>query len=61
MEARGAAVVVADNEVDGPRLAREVASLIGSAERMEAMAIAARAVARPDAAENIAREILALV
>jgi UDP-N-acetylglucosamine--N-acetylmuramyl-(pentapeptide) pyrophosphoryl-undecaprenol N-acetylglucosamine transferase len=61
MEAAGAAVVVSDDEVDGPRLAREVAALIGSPERMRAMAAAARSVARPDAAQRIAREMLALV
>ncbi len=61
MEAQGAAVVVSDHEVDGPRLAREVAALIGSPERMSAMAAAARATARPDAAQDIARELLALV
>ena len=60
MEAEGAAVVVPDGELDGARLAREVEALLGTPERMRAMARAARAVARPDAAERIAREILAL-
>jgi len=53
--------VVPDDEVDGARLAHEVAALIGSPQRMRAMAAAARAVARPDAAQRIAREMLALV
>ena len=61
MEAQGAAIVVPDHEVDGPRLAREVAALIRSPDRMSAMAAAARGAARPDAAQRIAREILALV
>ncbi|MDQ3645043.1 MAG: UDP-N-acetylglucosamine--N-acetylmuramyl-(pentapeptide) pyrophosphoryl-undecaprenol N-acetylglucosamine transferase [Actinomycetota bacterium] len=61
MEAQGAAVVVPDRELDGPRLAREVAALMGSPERMGSMAAAARAAAHPDAAERIARETLALV
>ncbi|MDQ3435197.1 MAG: undecaprenyldiphospho-muramoylpentapeptide beta-N-acetylglucosaminyltransferase [Actinomycetota bacterium] len=60
MEAQGAAVVVEDNVVDGPRLAREVAALIRSPQRMRSMAAAAGVVARPDAAERVAREILAL-
>jgi len=61
MESEGAAVVVPDDEIDGARLAHEVAALIGSPQRMRAMAAAARAVARPDAAQRIAREMLALV
>ena len=60
IERAGAAVVVSDAELDGPRLAREVGALLGSPQRMAAMAKAARAVARPDAAERIATELLAL-
>jgi UDP-N-acetylglucosamine--N-acetylmuramyl-(pentapeptide) pyrophosphoryl-undecaprenol N-acetylglucosamine transferase len=56
----GAAVVVDDDEVDGPRLAREVGGLLADESRMRSMARAARALARPDAAETIAREVLAL-
>ena len=59
-ERAGAAVVVPDAELDGPRLAREVASLLGAPARMAAMAKAARSVARPDAAERIADELMAL-
>jgi UDP-N-acetylglucosamine--N-acetylmuramyl-(pentapeptide) pyrophosphoryl-undecaprenol N-acetylglucosamine transferase len=61
MEQAGAAVVIPDAELDGPRLAREVAALLGAPQRMAAMAKAASAVARPDAAEVIADELLALV
>jgi len=60
MERAGAAVVVPDSELDGPRLAPEVGALLGAPERMRAMAKAARAVSRPDAAEHIAAELLAL-
>jgi UDP-N-acetylglucosamine--N-acetylmuramyl-(pentapeptide) pyrophosphoryl-undecaprenol N-acetylglucosamine transferase len=60
MERAGAAVVVPDAALDGPRLAREVASLLGGPERLAAMGAAARAAARPDAAERIAEELLAL-
>jgi UDP-N-acetylglucosamine--N-acetylmuramyl-(pentapeptide) pyrophosphoryl-undecaprenol N-acetylglucosamine transferase len=59
-EAAGAAVVVRDDELDGARLAREVAALLGAPQRMAAMADAAAAVARPDAAERIADELMAL-
>ena len=56
----GAAVVVADGELDGARLAREVGALVGSRERLGAMRRAALEIARPDAAERIARETLRL-
>jgi UDP-N-acetylglucosamine--N-acetylmuramyl-(pentapeptide) pyrophosphoryl-undecaprenol N-acetylglucosamine transferase len=61
MERAGAAVVVPDEELDGPRLAREVAALLGAPQRMYDMSKAARATARPDAAERIADELLALL
>ena len=60
LEAAGAAVVVLDGELDGPRLAREVGALLADPSRTAAMASAARAFARPDAAERIAAEVIAL-
>jgi UDP-N-acetylglucosamine--N-acetylmuramyl-(pentapeptide) pyrophosphoryl-undecaprenol N-acetylglucosamine transferase len=60
MEQEGAAVVVPDAELDGPRLAREVAALLGSPPRLHAMAAAAERVARPDAAQKIADAALQL-
>jgi len=60
IQAAGAAVVVPDSELDGPRLAREVGTLLGHPERMRAMARAASRLARPGAAAEIARETLAL-
>jgi len=61
VEHGGAAVVVPDDDLDGPRLAREVAALLGSSERLRTMQHAARALARPEAAERIAHEIFMLV
>jgi UDP-N-acetylglucosamine--N-acetylmuramyl-(pentapeptide) pyrophosphoryl-undecaprenol N-acetylglucosamine transferase len=61
MERAGAAVVVPDTELDGPRLAREVAALLGAPRRLAEMAKAARGAARPDAADRIADEVLRLV
>jgi UDP-N-acetylglucosamine--N-acetylmuramyl-(pentapeptide) pyrophosphoryl-undecaprenol N-acetylglucosamine transferase len=55
MEQAGAAVVVPDAELDGPRLAREVAALLAAPERLAAMAGAAARVAKPDAARTIAQ------
>lgn len=58
MEAAGAARVILDDELGAARLAREVAALIGDRARMEAMAGAARRVARPHAARDVAAELL---
>jgi UDP-N-acetylglucosamine--N-acetylmuramyl-(pentapeptide) pyrophosphoryl-undecaprenol N-acetylglucosamine transferase len=61
MEREGAATVIADSELSGPRLAHEVAGLLGSPQKLAAMAKAARVAARPDAAERIADETLQLL
>jgi UDP-N-acetylglucosamine--N-acetylmuramyl-(pentapeptide) pyrophosphoryl-undecaprenol N-acetylglucosamine transferase len=61
MESAGAAVVIPDDELDGPRLAREVGGLLAAPQRMAEMANAAGSVARPDAAERVADELLSLV
>jgi UDP-N-acetylglucosamine:LPS N-acetylglucosamine transferase len=53
-------VVVPDAELDGPRLAREVGTLLAAPQRLGAMAKAARAGAKPDAAQRIADELIAL-
>ena len=55
----GAAVVVPDAELDGPRLAGEVAAILRDPSRLHDMAAASRALARPDAAAAVAREVLA--
>ena len=61
MERAGAALVVPDDELDGPRLAREVGMLLGAPQRLAEMANAAHEAARPDAAERIAEQTLDLV
>ena len=55
----GAAVVLPDDELTPARLRAEVEALAGDAERLGAMAAAARAAARPHAARAIAGEVLA--
>jgi UDP-N-acetylglucosamine--N-acetylmuramyl-(pentapeptide) pyrophosphoryl-undecaprenol N-acetylglucosamine transferase len=55
----GAAVVVPDDELSGARLARELAALLDDRSRLQAMAAASRALARPQAARDIAGELLA--
>jgi UDP-N-acetylglucosamine--N-acetylmuramyl-(pentapeptide) pyrophosphoryl-undecaprenol N-acetylglucosamine transferase len=61
MEQSGAALVIPDAELDGPRLAREVGGLLAAPQRMAEMANAARVVAKPDAADRVADELLRLV
>jgi UDP-N-acetylglucosamine--N-acetylmuramyl-(pentapeptide) pyrophosphoryl-undecaprenol N-acetylglucosamine transferase len=60
MADHGAAIVIADDELSGPRLAGEVGRLIGDPPRLAAMGRASRALARPDAAKAIAAEVLAV-
>jgi undecaprenyldiphospho-muramoylpentapeptide beta-N-acetylglucosaminyltransferase len=50
----GAAVVVADDQLDVDRLEAELTPLLAEPGRLEAMARAARTLARPDAAERVA-------
>jgi UDP-N-acetylglucosamine--N-acetylmuramyl-(pentapeptide) pyrophosphoryl-undecaprenol N-acetylglucosamine transferase len=59
LERAGAATVVADAELTPARLAAEVGTLLGDGPRLDAMAAAARAFAKPDAARRIADEVLA--
>jgi UDP-N-acetylglucosamine--N-acetylmuramyl-(pentapeptide) pyrophosphoryl-undecaprenol N-acetylglucosamine transferase len=58
MERAGAAVVIPDGELDGTRLARTVGELAADRARLAQMAGASRRLARPDAAADIAREVL---
>lgn len=58
MAEAGAALVVPDAELDAERCREVVQGLFADPGRLEAMAAAARAAARPDAAAVIARELL---
>jgi UDP-N-acetylglucosamine--N-acetylmuramyl-(pentapeptide) pyrophosphoryl-undecaprenol N-acetylglucosamine transferase len=58
MTQAGAAVVVADAELDGARLRAEVDGLLADGARLEAMAAASAGLARVDAAAVIAGEVL---
>jgi UDP-N-acetylglucosamine--N-acetylmuramyl-(pentapeptide) pyrophosphoryl-undecaprenol N-acetylglucosamine transferase len=51
--------VIADDELNGPRLAQEVGRLLSDPPRLAAMARASAGLARPDAAREIADELLA--
>ena len=59
MEQAGAAVVIPDHELSGARLAQEVGSLLADPGRLTAMGRAASQIARPEAAQEIAAELLA--
>ena len=56
----GGAVVIPDAELDAERLQREVEALLEAPDRLSAMSAAARRIARPDAADRIAQEVLRL-
>jgi UDP-N-acetylglucosamine--N-acetylmuramyl-(pentapeptide) pyrophosphoryl-undecaprenol N-acetylglucosamine transferase len=58
MRAAGAASVVPDAELSAERLRAVVAAAIEDPARLEAMAGAARGLAKPDAARRIADEVL---
>jgi len=58
MRAAGAATVVRDEELSGERLASEVGAILGDPARLGEMAAASRALAKPDAARQIADEVL---
>jgi UDP-N-acetylglucosamine--N-acetylmuramyl-(pentapeptide) pyrophosphoryl-undecaprenol N-acetylglucosamine transferase len=54
----GAAVTIADRELTSARLAHDVATLLADPSRLDGMGRAAQALARPDAARAVARELL---
>jgi UDP-N-acetylglucosamine--N-acetylmuramyl-(pentapeptide) pyrophosphoryl-undecaprenol N-acetylglucosamine transferase len=58
MAQAGAAVVVADRELSGRRLAAETAGLLADRPRLQAMARASGGLARPEAAREVADELL---
>lgn len=61
LAAAGAAIHLAQSEVSGERLDAEVRALLGDPARLARLASGAAARARPDAADTIARRILALI
>jgi UDP-N-acetylglucosamine--N-acetylmuramyl-(pentapeptide) pyrophosphoryl-undecaprenol N-acetylglucosamine transferase len=59
MERAGAAVVIPDRELTGARLAQEVGRLLADPGHLVAMGHASAALAHPDAAREIAGEVMA--
>lgn len=60
MEAEGAAAVLLQRELSGATLAHMIRSLLGDPGRLRTMGQRSRALGRPDSAEAIVRECLAL-
>ena len=56
----GAAVIIRESQLDADRLTAEVIGLLNDHARLERMSDAARKAGRPDAAKDMAREVLAL-
>jgi UDP-N-acetylglucosamine--N-acetylmuramyl-(pentapeptide) pyrophosphoryl-undecaprenol N-acetylglucosamine transferase len=54
----GAALVIADAQLNAHSLGAALAALLGDRERLAAMASASAALARPHAAQDVARELL---
>lgn len=60
MEQAGAAVLLDERELTGPRLSRAILDLAADRPRRVAMSAAARALARPDAARRVADRVWTL-
>jgi UDP-N-acetylglucosamine--N-acetylmuramyl-(pentapeptide) pyrophosphoryl-undecaprenol N-acetylglucosamine transferase len=58
MEQAGAAIVISDGELTGPRLGGEVSALLADRSRIQAMGASSRGLARPRAAAEVASELL---
>ncbi len=56
----GAAVILPSRELDGPRLLSEIRSLLADPARLAAMGQAALTLATPNAAQDLAKAVLAL-
>lgn len=59
MAAAGAAITIEDADLTGELVRARVGELLGDPQRLAAMGAAARTLARPDAAERVAAELLA--
>ena len=60
MAEAGAASVIAEEELTAARLGGEVAALLADEHRLRTMAAASRGLSRPEAAADVAREVLAV-
>jgi UDP-N-acetylglucosamine--N-acetylmuramyl-(pentapeptide) pyrophosphoryl-undecaprenol N-acetylglucosamine transferase len=58
MSDAGAAIVIADGDLSAARLSEEVAALLGDRDRLATMATASAGLARPQAASEVASELM---
>ncbi len=58
MSEAGAAITIPDRELTAPRLLAETTALLADRPGLAAMALASRGLARPEAARDVARELL---
>ena len=61
VEGAGGAVVILDKELTGEILLNQIESLLADESKLQKMKDAAKALGRPEAAEDIARKVLALL
>ena len=61
VEAKGAAKVILDKELNGERILEAIEHLLVHAEELEKMQAAAKSLGKPQAAETIAEQALALI
>jgi UDP-N-acetylglucosamine--N-acetylmuramyl-(pentapeptide) pyrophosphoryl-undecaprenol N-acetylglucosamine transferase len=61
LERAGVAVVAPESELTGASLWSDIAGLLSSPDRLESMRHAALSLARPDAAREIARDVVSLI
>ena len=61
VEGAGAAVVILDKELTGEILLKQIESLLADDSKLQKMKDAAKALGRPEATEDIARKVLALL
>ncbi len=55
---KGAAIIIPNRELDGPRLLKEIKTLLNDSERLKLMGEAALALARPEAGRELAAMLL---
>jgi UDP-N-acetylglucosamine--N-acetylmuramyl-(pentapeptide) pyrophosphoryl-undecaprenol N-acetylglucosamine transferase len=60
MSDAGAAIVISDSELTPTNLARRVAGLLSDRSALAAMGSASKALARPEAASEVAHQLLLL-
>lgn len=61
LQDKGAAIMINDNQLTGKLLADTLTSLINDKERLSEMALKSRSLGKPDAAQEIAKEVISII